>query len=192
MVERYHHGGLAEALIEAALALIKEGSGTPSLREVARRAGVSAMAPYRHFEDRAALIGAVTSRGFEKLGAVLTEADAGPTPVEALVAQGHAYIAFALSHPMLFRLMFAGGPAAAPTPEDYGYDVLAHRAAEIAPGAGEAAALACRSLVHGLATLTIDQRLGSLTPAAIDAALRLLVDGIVAQQHAGSNGNRTS
>ena len=191
MVERYHHGALADALVDAALALIEEGNGAPSLREVARRAGVSAMAPYRHFEDRAALIGAVASRGFEKLVAALTEADAAPTPAEALVAQGRAYIAFALSHPKLFRLMFAGEPASAPTPEDDGYDVLAHRAAEIAPGAGAAAALACWSLVHGLATLTIDQRLGSLDPAAIESALGLLVDGIVAQQHAGPNGNRT-
>ena len=186
MTQRYHHGALAAALVDAALALIEEGNGAPSLREVARRAGVSAMAPYRHFEDRAALLGAVAKDGFEKLGAALTQADVAPTPAEALVAQGRAYIEFALSHPMLFRLMFAGGPSRAPTSADGGYDVLAHRAAEIAPGAGPATALACWSLVHGLATLTIDQRLGDLDPGTMEAALRLLVDGVIAQQLAGA------
>lgn len=191
MNQRYHHGALAEALLDAALALIEEGHGAPSLREVARRAGVSAMAPYRHFEDHAALLGAVAARGFERLTAALIEADAVPSPAEALVAQGRAYINFALAHPLLFRLMFAGGGVAAAKPDDGGYSVLARRAAQIAPDASAATALACWSMVHGLATLAIDQRLGRVDLDAMEVALRLLVDGLAARIPAAPGRGKT-
>lgn len=73
----YHHGGLREALVEAGLAILEEGGDPASLglREAARRAGVSAMAPYRHFPDKDALLAAVATVGFERLRAALEAAD---------------------------------------------------------------------------------------------------------------------
>src|SRR5207237_1840006 len=67
---RYHHGNLREALVEAALALVEErGNPEFTLREVARRVGVTHAAPQRHFEDRAALAAAVAEEGFPALRA---------------------------------------------------------------------------------------------------------------------------
>lgn len=73
----YHHGGLREALVEAGLTILAEGGDPASLglREAARRAGVSAMAPYRHFPDKDALLAAVATVGFERLRAALEAAD---------------------------------------------------------------------------------------------------------------------
>src|SRR3982074_1431728 len=77
---RYHHGDLRRALVDAALALIAEGElGTFSLREVARRAGVTPAAPYHHFKDKTALLAAVAEEGFVALRARL-EAALAPVP----------------------------------------------------------------------------------------------------------------
>jgi AcrR family transcriptional regulator len=81
-----------------------------SLRAVARRAGVSPTAPYRHFADRAALDSAVAIGGFEELreqlGQALEETDPVASYVDVLATLGVAYVRFALRHPALFRLMF--------------------------------------------------------------------------------------
>src|SRR3954447_22902525 len=93
----YHHGDLRRALLEAALELLAETGGDEvSLREVARRAGVSAMAPYRHFADKAALMAAIRDHGLQLLFERLNAADADPDPRRALAAQGQAYVGFAL------------------------------------------------------------------------------------------------
>src|SRR3979411_1020902 len=77
---RYHHGDLWRGLVKAALALIAEGElGTFSLREVARRAGVTSAAPYHHFKDKAALLAAVAEEGFVALCGRL-EAALAPVP----------------------------------------------------------------------------------------------------------------
>src|SRR5215470_4643684 len=67
---KYHHGDLRRALVDAALAIVERaGPGALSLRELARRAGVSHAAPYRHFESREALLAALATEGFLGLGA---------------------------------------------------------------------------------------------------------------------------
>ena len=73
----YHHGDLRSALVEAGLAILAESgdAGALSLREAARRAGVSAMAPYRHFADKEALLAAIATVGFERLAAAQREAE---------------------------------------------------------------------------------------------------------------------
>ncbi|WP_162249966.1 TetR/AcrR family transcriptional regulator [Methylobacterium sp. Leaf456] len=78
----YHHGELREALVAAGLAILEEGGDPASLglREAARRAGVSAMAPYRHFSDKDALLAAVATVGFERLRADLAAADGSVSP----------------------------------------------------------------------------------------------------------------
>ncbi|WP_342154165.1 TetR/AcrR family transcriptional regulator [Methylorubrum sp. SB2] len=78
----YHHGELREALVAAGLAILEEGGDPASLglREAARRAGVSAMAPYRHFSDKDALLAAVATVGFERLRVDLEAADRRVSP----------------------------------------------------------------------------------------------------------------
>jgi AcrR family transcriptional regulator len=154
--------GLRGALVRAALDLLEADDGDPSLRAVARAAGVSAMAPYRHFPDKAALLGAVAAQGFDRLRERLAAADVGgASPTAALIAQGMAYIDMALERPALFRLMFADARMAT-MPVGCGtaaYTVLAERVATVAPGDSADAAVAAWSVVHGLAMLTLAERL---------------------------------
>jgi AcrR family transcriptional regulator len=112
-IRPYHHGDLRRALIDAALALVtEEQDWTFSLREVARRAGVSHNAPYNHFSDKQDLLIAVAVAGFEKLRERMAASVTGIAAADkALLTCGRAYIESALDNPALYRLMF--GPALA-------------------------------------------------------------------------------
>jgi AcrR family transcriptional regulator len=169
---------LRARLLTAALASLERDEEI-GLRAVARDAGVSAMAPYRHFRDKAALLAAVALRGFDDLRRVLLAADARPDAHDALVAQGEAYLAFARASPALFRLMFAKHDGGPPPVEDNAYGVMVRRVRQLAPANVEAATLACWSVVHGMATLALD---GGLPPDGSPherAALTLVVKGLV-------------
>jgi AcrR family transcriptional regulator len=111
----YHHGDLRRALIETALQLItEEQDWTFSLREVARRAGVSHRAPYNHFPEKLDLLAAVAAVGFEKLRDGLLRATAGIDESEKmLVAICGTYVRLGLENPALYRLMF--GPVLSDT-----------------------------------------------------------------------------
>lgn len=105
----YHHGNLREELISAALEIVTEsGTGALSLREAARRAGVSHTAPYRHFDSKGALIAAVAGEGFRSLYESVEHAmeSAEDDPVVRLGVSGIAYVKFAANHPAHFRVMF--------------------------------------------------------------------------------------
>src|SRR5688572_4310334 len=105
-MDSYHHGDLRRALVEATEALLAEkGPEAFSLREVARRAGVSPAAPAHHFGDAGGLLAAVATAGFDGLAAALTagEAKGGADPRRRLREQGVAYVEFALGHPGRFR-----------------------------------------------------------------------------------------
>ncbi len=181
---RYHHGNLREALVEAALDLLREGGAEAlSLRAAARRAGVSAMAPYRHFADKEALLAAVAAHGFALFAARLAEADAAPDPADALAAQGAAYVRFACEDPARFRLMF-GAARPAGYPDLYAaagaaYAVLARRVASLVEESGrDDLTLACWSLVHGLASLLVDGQVpgcGLADEAIAERLTRLLL-----------------
>ena len=109
----YHHGDLRNALIEAGeQLLVQRGAASLSLREVAKLAGVSHAAPYRHFRDKAALLQALAESGFERLGAVIrAAAERIPhDPELKLVETGVAYVRLAVRNPALVQLMFAAGP----------------------------------------------------------------------------------
>jgi AcrR family transcriptional regulator len=99
-----------ERIIQASLELIAEqGLGTLSMREVARRAGVSHQAPYYYFADREAILGAIAEQGFRMLREAVTAAmPSGPggSLYAGILAAGEAYIRFAFAHPAYFRLMF--------------------------------------------------------------------------------------
>src|SRR5260370_35728648 len=109
----YHHGALKDALVEAARALIAErGAAVFPLAEAAKLAGVTAAAPYRHFNDRNALISELARRGFVEFGARLNEAWGGglPGPVAAPRRLGGASLAFAHDAPGYYAPLFGGAP----------------------------------------------------------------------------------
>jgi len=142
----YHHGDLANALIAAALeAVEQDGPDAVSLRDLAQSLGVSRAAPYRHFEDRDALLAAVAARGFEDLNvgyeAALAVEGAGR---EKLRAAGGVYMDFARRRPGLFRLMFESDflgrdqpPAVLIGPADKAYHLLWRAMEAACPDADE-------------------------------------------------------
>src|SRR5829696_7548039 len=108
----YHHGDLRGALVRSALELLRtQGPEALTLRGVARAAGVSQAAPYRHFSDRRALVAAVAEEGFRRLHAAMLEAyRANPGP-QGFRQIAFAYVHFARSSPAEYRIMF--GPEVA-------------------------------------------------------------------------------
>lgn len=178
----YHHGDLRAACIRAARELLEEtGDSELSMRAVARRAGVSATAPYRHFADREALVSAVAAEGYRELAADLGSAQPSPTSPEDLEPIGVAYVRFALDHPALFRVMFAE-PCDPNSPERVAATqainaYLHHIIAATLPAADTAAtATTLWALVHGLAFLLLDGKLDPSTPEApVRAAMATLL-----------------
>lgn len=183
--DRYHHGDLRRALLDAAAGLVQErGNAEASLREIARRAGVSHAAPYRHFESKEALLAAVAEEGFHQFREALEAAAAGRAPLDALHATGHAYVRFAMAQPGYFRVMFGperGMPCDYPSLVEASSGAFGVLVATIqrcldagvvrqAP-AGDLALVAW-SCVHGLATLILD---GMLEEAGAPETLAELV-----------------
>ncbi|KQV30266.1 transcriptional regulator [Rhizobium sp. Root1203] len=106
----YHHGDLHRAIVEAALDVLSESQSTEfSLRELARRAGVSHNAPYKHFADKRELLAAVSAIGFELLAERMAEATRElDSPRQRLAAMARAYVCGGVNNPALYRLMFGG------------------------------------------------------------------------------------
>jgi len=195
----YHHGDLRQALIEAALTLISEKNvESVSLRDVARRVGVSHAAPYRHFADKDALLVAVAVEGFQLLHDDL-EAAAQNTPdhpLQQLQNIGIAYVHFAITHAAHYHLMFGAYRTTALQPPanlvqaaDNTFDVLVNaimRAQQLGLMRSDdpkQLALAAWSLVHGLAMLVMDGQIPEFNPESVTslstAMTQLLLEGIV-------------
>jgi len=107
----YHHGDLRNSLIAAAEPLLtQKGVTALSLREVAKAAGVSHTAPYRHFRDKTALIEALAAEGFHRLrqGCEQAETRYPANPARQLAEAGMAYLFFAIEKPAVVHLMFGG------------------------------------------------------------------------------------
>ena len=168
----YHHGNLKQALLEASLALIrKSGAGAFTLREVARRAGVSHNAPYRHFRNKEELLAALGAEGFDRLTAAMTKAAESATgALERFHMSGRGYVEFALRYPQHFAVMFevpwsyelypetpAAGARAFGTLVRYVEACQTEGA--LPPGDAQPFALLAWSLVHGVAKLAISGRL---------------------------------
>lgn len=152
----------AEALLEA------EGLGALSLREVARRAGVTHQAPYHHFADRETILAELVTRGFDELARRLARAnDQEGSRREAVYESGLAYVGFALDHPGIFRIMFrpevcdAGRFPAAQQAGDRAHAEL-HRMVQRLHGREASPVLASVywAQVHGLACLLVDGPIG--------------------------------
>lgn len=148
----YHHGRLRESLLEAAVAAIEqEGVVRLSLRDLARRVGVSHAAPAHHFGDREGLFTAIATDGFDRLATALEAS--GSDFAEA----GVAYVRFATSEPGRFEVMFRPDLLRRDDPEltaamDRAGQVL-RSGATSEPGDDRTNGLAAWSLVHGLSTL---------------------------------------
>jgi AcrR family transcriptional regulator len=176
----YHHGNLKEALLQAALALIAEaGPAGCTLREVARRAGVSHNAPYRHFRDKDELLAAVATQGFEELTqSMLDAARKHRTALARFRSSGLAYVDFALRRPEHFTVMFDAplrsdgvstevdaGARAFETLVGFVRDCQAE--GQLSPGDSMQIALVAWSLVHGVAKLAVAGRFPGWTKSKI-------------------------
>src|SRR5258706_4927653 len=169
----YHHGNLRPALVRTAMELLEESGETAlSLRAVARRAGVSAAAPYRHYADREALVSAVAAVGSRELATRLAAAHPAPSTPAQLAKVAVAYVQFAIERPALFRIMFGE-----PCDRDNDERVAATAAVSLYLRAiversfpqadAEALATAIWALVHGLAFLYLDGKIDAPTPPAV-------------------------
>jgi len=156
-VTRYHHGDLRNALLDAARALLNENADDLSLRAVARQAGVSHAAPYRHFPNHETLLGELAREGFVELRAELSAACAMRGFDSDRIANiGAAYMRFVAKKPALARLMF--GPQLPNRDNDA---ALTEAADAIGGEIGRAlddpaVGLAVWAAVHGLAMLILE------------------------------------
>ncbi|MEU4422486.1 TetR/AcrR family transcriptional regulator [Actinoplanes sp. NPDC024001] len=159
-------------MLDAALQAIEESGPTGwSLRELARRAGVSHTAPAHHFGDKTGLLTAVAAEGFELFATALTAAG------DDFFEVGTAYVGFAVTHPAHFRVMFRpelyrpDDPAVSPARERAG-QILAAGGRELSPGPGRdrTTTVAAWSMAHGFASLYLDGALADgaeIDPVAV-------------------------
>ncbi|AQA03116.1 TetR family transcriptional regulator [Mycobacterium sp. MS1601] len=172
----YHHGDLRAALLTTAMDMLERGEQF-SIRAVAREAGVSPTAPYRHFPEREALESALAAQGLRDLKADLTRGRELPGTVDELADLGAAYVEFALRRPALFRLMFGNEcdheseervQAAAEV-----HELLATAITRVLPDSDPIdLALGGWGLVHGMACLYLDRKLAAPSIADVTAQVR--------------------
>jgi AcrR family transcriptional regulator len=164
----YHHGGLKDALVEAARALMAEHGPTGfTLAEAAKRVGVTTAAPYRHFADRNDLMGELARRGFDLFAARLAAAwdDGQPDARAAFRRMGQAYLSFAAAEPGLYSAMFNSARSlrglAALSVATNAFDGLSRAAAGVLAASGanprevHHLALEIWALAHGTAMLAL-------------------------------------
>ncbi|MGW7199965.1 TetR/AcrR family transcriptional regulator [Streptomyces chryseus] len=168
--DTYHHGDLRRAVLTAALDVIRtEGPAALSLRDLARRAGVSHAAPAHHFKDRTGLLTAIATEGYDLLTAALSDAT-------DLRDAGVRYVRFAVAHPAHFQVMFQPDLQRAEDPElqaakARSYERLRAKVAGLTGdrvGDPELTGTAAWSIAHGFATLlltnNLDRSLGGRSP----------------------------
>jgi AcrR family transcriptional regulator len=181
----YHHGDLRQALLAAAEAVIAErGVDGFSLRETARRAGVSPAAPAHHFGDARGLLTALATEAFRQFGAALAAADVGRDRKARIHSQGRAYVRFALQEAAKFDLMWRYGVIDRENPDLAEASRRAFQVLDeaVRPGVvrspprdpSVAASIAAWSLVHGFARLALDGVFGTAPEEAEEAAEELL------------------
>lgn len=186
----YHHGALRPALLAAAEELIAErGVDGFSLRETARRAGVSPAAPAHHFGDMRGLLTALAAEAFRRFADALAAADAeGGDRVTRIRAQGTAYVRFALENRALFDVMWRKALLDRDDPELLAAGDRAFRLLDQAVrgeavettvyDASLAPSIAAWSIVHGFARLALDGAFGT-EPGAAERAADALLPGVL-------------
>lgn len=189
----YHHGDLREQLLLAGEAALAEMPvEAVSLREIARRAGVSHAAPKHHFGSMGDLLGEIAARGFQKFVSTLDEASrqtAAQTPEGRLMAMGWAYLRFAEANPAIYGLMFGKVDRTAMTPNMVQSSLAAWSQLEDAVAAligrsrAPVGSLFVWSTVHGLSMLKAERRLPPhlMLHAAEENTLRMMVAGLKEQ-----------
>jgi AcrR family transcriptional regulator len=188
----YHHGDLKAALVEHAIELLRsEGPEGLTLRAVARAAGVSQAAPYRHFADRGELVAAVAQEGFDRMQAAMhARAEQGG---EGMKGVAIAYVEFAHRNPAQYRVMF--GPELArsevQSARETGRAVLGfvaqgieqlQKAGAIGPGKPWSIAISTWAMLHGVVMLSLDGIAADVMPPLdelIEDATRILMFGMV-------------
>ena len=199
----YHRVNLQQSLLDSAVALIGEvGPQAFTLREVARRAGVSHNAPYRHFHDKDDLLAAVAAQGFDRLTESMKKAMAkGRDAAERLRLAGRGYVEFALRWPRHTLVMFEGPKPAERRPE---HEESARRAFQtlldaiaaaqtegaLPQGDPERLAIAAWSGVHGLAKLAIGGQIPFDAKETLKFAEYLTLVLERGMMHAASDGRR--
>jgi AcrR family transcriptional regulator len=166
---------LRQEILDTARALLNDvGASGLSMREVARRAGVTHQAPYHHFGDRESILAELVAEGFRTLGRDLAQANtlAAHNLRGAVMASGRAYIDFALSNPGVFRVMFRPetcDPARFPAVQAAGQAAQATLVELVSMVHGTqtspALCMVYWAHVHGMASLLLDGSLGQECPA---------------------------
>ena len=198
----YHHGELRQALVHAVVAHARDSGtvGDLTLREAARRAGVSHNAPYRHFADKESILAAAAAEGFADLTANLRAARAGVTdPVHRFVRTGLAYLQFAHDRRGHLTVMFGPESAKAATPDLHRHANDAFTVLEEMVGdAGIAPGLEARrlgtvvwSFLHGLAVLTLQKHVPSSVACAPEQLAELGLRRLFTALGAGAAGRRS-
>ena len=193
--ERYHHGDLKNALLDAARDLASEGSiDRFTLREVARRAGVSPAAPYHHFADKNDLVRQLAIRAFDTMRQSLqTAADSSTDPAQQLEAMGVAYLHFAFTHAAEFRFMFKRELCAPPGQPDplevagraaqavlHSAIVTAQANRTIRAGDPQPIVLTIWSAIHGLSGILLETPLGkTATLAGAEGMARTVIGNVL-------------
>lgn len=192
----YHHGDLRNALLQAALKLLAEsGQENLSLREVAVRAGVSSGAPYRHFENKEALLAALAEGGFRRLESAIAEAVAKHPqhPVKQLREIARTYLGMAEENPPFFKVMFGPYDTHDPVQKDVipicekvfmdlaGIFIKGIADGHLRKQDPERMALSYWAMLHGLSMLLIDKKLGGFQQPG-HPLIDLLLD--TAERHA--------
>ncbi|MBY0224792.1 MAG: TetR/AcrR family transcriptional regulator [Hyphomicrobium sp.] len=191
--QRYHHGDLRQALIDAShQLLVEKGAENFSLADACRVAGVSTAAPYKHFRDKLEILKAIVEQGFDRMSqrSLAAVRAKGEGTIDGVIAMGQAYIAFAMEETAVFRLMFGHNTAIKRDEhvEDTGRSCFKNVIAQItlycekneADGDPLHIALSLWTFVHGAACLLIDEDYENVAPGIdidamiADAAIRLL------------------
>ncbi len=172
------------AVLDASLSLINEqGLAGLSMREAARRAGVSHQAPYHYFSDREAILAALVVEGFQMLRAAMVASAENAPREQRLAAIGEAYVGFALAHRAHFLVMFRSDVVKAENHADAyncaesALDVLVGVVSEVTEDehgeADEALVLGAWSLAHGLATLLLEDKIEAACVGGVEVQTRV-------------------
>jgi AcrR family transcriptional regulator len=193
----YHHGDLRRAVIDTALAIIADrGIESLTMREIAQQIGVSRMAPYRHFENKAQLLAVLAQEGFEAMYAStqVAQSQTSADPLDRLQVVGVAYILYAVDRPVHYRIMFDASLSnrtiypplyqAAVKNFDCLVEILTQCQQQGLIRAGDPKQIAQInwSLVHGLSLLSIDRQFATMGAAPIvelaNSAMTTLIAGL--------------